>query len=57
MLEEKERSELARRCWEEIKDRALRGEELSDWERKTIEFFEKRRVSMEEWERLRKSGE
>lgn len=39
-LEKVEGSKLARRCWGEIKDRTLRKEELSDWERGRMEFFE-----------------
>lgn len=52
-LEEGKGGELARRCWEEIKERRRKGKTNSDWEKEREGFFEKRGVSLEDMERGR----
>lgn len=47
-------SELARKCWEEVRERARRGEDC--WERERQSFFEDRGMEMGEMERERKEG-
>jgi len=49
-------SELARRCWEELKERARRGGEMSEWEKERKAFFEDRGIEVEKMEEERKEG-
>jgi len=49
-------SELARRCWEELKERARRGEEMLEWEKERKAFFEDRGIEVEKMEEERKEG-
>lgn len=50
-------SELTRKCWEEVRERARRGEgRLSGWERERQSFFEDRGIEMGEMEREREEG-
>lgn len=44
-LKRRERSKIARRCWEEIIKRAEEGRELSRWEKERVEFLSERGVS------------
>lgn len=48
-LERGEGSEIARRCWEEIKERTVGTKELSKWEQERIEFYKKREIKIEKW--------
>jgi len=41
---------LAQRCWQEMRDRMLRGRELSEWEKEREQFFRERGVEWREWE-------
>lgn len=50
-------SELARRCWREMKERAKEGRTGSDWERERKDYFEERGERIEKVERRRKEGE
>jgi len=54
-LEEGKGSRIA--CLKEIRDRALRGKELSGWERERSQFFKDRGMEMREWERKREGRE
>ncbi|EZA62829.1 hypothetical protein X777_01859 [Ooceraea biroi] len=56
-MEEGKGSEIARRCWEEIRKRAERGEEISNWERGREEFFKKRGWDALEIRKKREEGE
>jgi len=49
-------SELARRCWDEIRERIKRGGRLSAWERERKEFFEERGKEAGMVEREREEG-
>lgn len=49
-LEMRERSEIARRCWREIKERAMRNEKRLGWEEERIEFYSRRGIEIEEQE-------
>lgn len=49
-LAEERGSELARRCWKEMRERIKKGAKLSKWEKKRKEFFEKRGRGMIEVE-------
>lgn len=51
-LKKGERSRIARRCWEEIISRVEEGRELSNWEKKRVEFLSKRRMSLSEKEEV-----
>jgi len=37
-------SEIARKCWEELRGRSRRGGEKSGWEGKRREYFEKKGI-------------
>jgi len=37
---------IVRRCWEEVRERAERGEELSEWERERMEYYRRREVEI-----------
>jgi len=50
-------SELARRCWEEMRERGKRGGSLSKWERERQEFFEERGKELKKMEKEREEGE
>jgi len=52
-LEQGRGNELARKCWEEIKERGREGKKISDWERERERFFGERGMSLEEVERGR----
>lgn len=39
---------LARRCWEEIKERGIREEGRSEWEKERKSFFEKRGLKLKD---------
>ena len=56
-LKEKKGSSLARRCWEEIRDRRRGGGDLSDWEKERSDFFEERVVSAKEVEKRKEEGD
>lgn len=56
-LREGKGSDIARRCWEEMKERTGRGKALSGWEREREEFFERRRLSLVDVEMKRVEGE
>jgi len=43
-------STLAQRCWQEMRDRILRGREISEWEKEREQFFRERGVEYREWE-------
>lgn len=49
-------SELARRCWEEVREKAGRGGKLSEWERERQSFFEERGEEVGEMEKGREEG-
>jgi len=49
-LAEERGSELARRCWEEVRERIKKGGKLSVWEKERKEFFEERGRSGREGE-------
>lgn len=49
-LEMGEESEIARRCWREIKKRAMRNEEGLGWEEERIEFYSRSGIGIEEQE-------
>lgn len=49
-------SELARKCWEEARERAGRGGRLSEWERERQSFFEERGEEVVTMERGREEG-
>ncbi|EZA50331.1 hypothetical protein X777_11275 [Ooceraea biroi] len=55
-LEERRGSELARKCWVELKERARKGREGKEWEGERRKHFDERGVDMEELERKRKQG-
>jgi len=55
-LEQGGGSELARKCWEEVKERGREGRKLSDWEGERERFFVERGISLEDVER-RREGE
>jgi len=42
-LEQGKNNELARRCWEEIKERGIKGRKSSYWEREIEKARERRR--------------
>lgn len=46
-LTEERGSKVARMCWEEKRERAMRGGKLSVWDRERQEFFRKRRMELE----------
>src|SRR5436190_2741828 len=48
-LEGERGSEIARKCWEEIKERARKGKGDSKWERERAKYFEDRGVGKEGW--------
>jgi len=56
-LEEEKGSRIAQACLREIRDKALRGKELSEWERERSQFFKDRGIEIREWERKRERGE
>lgn len=55
-LSEERGSDLAKKCWEEIKERRG-GRTISEWERKKQKFFEDRGFIIEEVEKEREDGE
>lgn len=55
-LEEGRGSNLARKCWEEVRERAKVGKAGSDWERERKKFFEERGKKVEEVEEKREEG-
>jgi len=55
-LEEGRGGVLAQMCLREIKDRCLKGTELSSWERERSEFFRERGIEWKDWERQRVEG-
>jgi len=55
-LAEGKGSELVRRCWENIRERAKRGERLSTWMKERQEFFEERGRELKKVEREREKG-
>lgn len=55
-LEEGKGGELARRCWEELRERAKRGKVMGGWEEERKAFMEERGWSLEGVERLRERG-
>jgi len=50
-LREGKGSEIARKCWEEMRERAKKGKGLSEWEKERLEFFERKGIKMEEVEK------
>ncbi|XP_068991496.1 trichohyalin-like [Neodiprion pinetum] len=56
-LERGEGSELARRCWEEIRDKAEAGRQGSRWERERESFFAERGAESREVVARRERGE
>jgi len=63
VLEYKERlrggggSMWAQRCLKDIRERALRGGKLSEWEKEREQFFVERGMDIKVWERQRIEGE
>jgi len=55
-LEQGRGNELARKCWEEIKERGREGRKSSEWGRERERFFGERGISLKEVER-RREGE
>lgn len=49
-LEMRKGSEIARRCWKEIKERAMKNEEKFGWEEERIEFYSRKGIGIEEQE-------
>ena len=49
-------SELTRRCWEEMRERAQRGGWMSDWEKERKGFFEDRGIELGKMEKERGEG-
>lgn len=56
-LNEGKGSELARRCWEEMKERYRKGKTKSRWEEERKDFFGSRKMRLEEIERRREEEE
>lgn len=56
-LEKGEKSEIARRCLREIKNRDVEGGEISNWERERIEHYKEREMSINEMKKLKEKGE
>jgi len=52
-LEEGRGGVLAQMCLREIKDRCLKGMELSSWERERCDFFRERGMDWKDWGRQR----
>ena len=52
-LAEGKGSALARKCWEEMRERMERGKEISAWERERQDFFRERGIEGNEWEKWR----
>lgn len=48
---------MARRCLQEVEERAMKDGGRSNWEKEREQFFEERRVGIKEWERKRRQGE
>lgn len=48
--------ELARLCWEELRDRAQEGKVMGKWEEERRGFYEEKNWKIEEIERLREEG-
>jgi len=55
-LEEERGGIIARRCWEEMRERERRGRERSDWEKEIERFWEERGTSIREVEEKREQG-
>ncbi|KMQ84472.1 hypothetical protein RF55_17685 [Lasius niger] len=55
-LEEGRGSEIAKRCWDEIRVRCKRKKGVSNWEEERCGFFEIRGISIKEMEIQRKEG-
>src|SRR5580765_4268653 len=55
-LEEGKGSEIARRCWDEMRGWCKRGKGVSKWEEERCGFFGDRGISMEEMEGQREEG-
>lgn len=49
-------SVLAQKCLQEVRERAIRGGGISDWERERVQFFEERDLGIQEWERRWEKG-
>ena len=56
-LREGKGSELARKCWEEIRMRGREGKTGSSWEREREKYFRDRGYELREVERRREEGE
>lgn len=56
-LSEGKGSELARKCWIEIKERCKEERTISEWEKERKKFFEDREFKIEEIEEGRERGE
>lgn len=56
-LEKEKGSNLARRCWEEMRERTKAGKAGSEWERKRKEFFKERGEKRERIENMREEEE
>lgn len=48
--------ELARLCWEEMRERAREGKVIGEWEKERRGFYEKKGWSIEEIENMREGG-
>ncbi|KAL6262985.1 hypothetical protein P5V15_005776 [Pogonomyrmex californicus] len=49
--------QLARICWEEMRDRAKEGKVVGKWEEKRRAFYEEKRWKIKEIEKMREEGE
>lgn len=56
-LNEGKESELARRCWKEMKERYREGKTKSRWEKEMKDFFKSKGMRLEEIERKREEEE
>jgi len=56
-LEEKKGSRIAQACLKKIRNKAVKGKELSGWEREGSQFFKNRGMKVREGERKRERGE
>lgn len=56
-LEKGERSEIARKCLMESKNREMEEGKISDWERERIEHYEEREMSVKEMRKFKEKGE
>jgi len=49
--------ELARLCWEEMRERAKEGKVMGKWEEERRKFYEEKNWDIKEVERMREGGE